>query len=189
MLAALAALALVGCGASEASPASRSAGEQPVPAAGGRHLPTTLQIDAIGVRAPVEQVGVDGNGNMAIPADPHDVGWYAPGAAPGQPGNAVIDGHLDWYGMPQGPFYRLDALRPGDEVDVQASDGTTLVFQVSGPATSVPADARPSGLFSTTGSPSLTLITCGGQWDASKHTYTERRLVNAALTSEATVGS
>ena len=171
------ALMLAGCGASAAAGPT------------DRHVPSTLTIETIGVRATVEQVGVDGNGNMAIPADPHDLGWYAPGSAPGEHGNAVIDGHLDWYGMPQGPFRRLDALEGGDEVDVQAVDGTTFVFHVAGPATAVPANARPSGLFSTSGSPTLTLITCGGQWDASTHSYAERHLVNATLVSERRAGS
>ena len=183
LVAALAALALAGCGGSGASSQAPQAGGQPA-VAGSRHVPSTLKIASLGVSATVEQVGVDGDGNMAIPADPHDVGWYAPGAAPGEHGNAVIDGHLDWYGMPQGPFHRLDALHAGDEIGVKAADGTTFVFQVSGPATAVPATARPSGLFSTTGSPTLTLITCGGQWDASQHSYTERHLVNAKLASE-----
>lgn len=44
-------------------------------------------------------------------------------------------------------------------------DGTTFVFKVSGPATDVPADASPPGLFTKGGSPTLTLITCGGDWD------------------------
>ena len=182
LVATLAALALAGCGGTAASQQAHQAGGQP--AAGGRHVPSTLTIDSIGMSANVEQVGVDHDGNMAIPADPHDVAWYAPGAAPGEHGNAVIDGHLDWYGMPQGPFHRLDALKAGDEIDVKAADGTALVFKVTGPAIAVPANARPSGLFSTSGDPTLTLITCGGQWDASQHSYTERHLVNAKQVSE-----
>lgn len=187
-VAALAALTLAGCGGAAQAP---GAGGQPAASPsqqaatpGDRHVPSTLTIAAIGVSATVEQVGVDQNGNMAIPADPHDVAWYEPGVAPGEAGNAVIDGHLDWYGIPQGPFYRLNQLKAGDEIDVKALDGTTFVFKVSGPATVVPADATPPGLFSRGGSPTLTLITCGGDWDPARQEYTERRLVNATLAAE-----
>lgn len=186
--AALAALTLAGCGG--AAPAPRAGGQpaaspsQQAATPSDRHVPSTLSIDAIGVSATIEQVGVDKDGNMAIPANPHDVAWYEPGVAPGEHGNAVIDGHLDWYGMPQGPFYRLDQLKAGDEIDVNALDGTTFLFKVSGPATTVPADARPPGLFSKGGSPTLTLITCAGDWDPARQAYTERRLVNATLAAE-----
>jgi LPXTG-site transpeptidase (sortase) family protein len=183
LVGALAALALAGCGGSGASPPAQQSGGQQTAGTSDRHVPLTLTIGAIGVSAHVEQVGVDKNGNMAIPADPHNAGWYGPGVAPGEHGNAVIDGHLDWYGMPEGPFHHLDALKAGDQVGVKALDGTTFVFQVAGPATAVSADARPSGLFRKSGSPTLTLITCGGQWDASKRSYSERELVNATLVS------
>ena len=31
-----------------------------------------------------------------VPSKPTDVAWYKPGPAPGEAGDAVIDGHLDW---------------------------------------------------------------------------------------------
>lgn len=66
------------------------------PAPSGRHLPATLLIPDIGVAAPVDPVGVDGRGDMDVPGATGHVGWYEPGPAPGDPGDAVIDGHLDW---------------------------------------------------------------------------------------------
>lgn len=194
LIAVAAALALAGCGASGGAPqqakqqpnqtGGQQQQQQQKAASGTRHVPFTLTIKAIGVSTSVEQVGVDKFGNMAIPADPHNVGWYGPGSAPGQHGNAVIDGHLDWYGMPQGPFYRLNSLKAGDEIDISALDGTSYVFKVAAPASTVPYNSKPSGLFRTTGNPTLTLITCGGDWDASKQTYTQRQLLNATFVSE-----
>lgn len=107
----------------------------------------------------MEQVTVDGDGAMATPQHVTDVGWYALGVAPGQSGDAVIDGHLDWYGVPEAVFYNLNELQPGDEVDVTSQSGLTLRFQVTD-STSVSTTDRPSGLFATTGPPRLTLITC-----------------------------
>lgn len=40
---------------------------------------------------------------------------------PGQPGNAVISGHRTTYGA---PFYDLDLLEPGDEIEVDTAIGT-----------------------------------------------------------------
>ncbi|MBO0705004.1 MAG: class F sortase [Candidatus Dormibacteraeota bacterium] len=190
LIAVAAMFALAACGAN--GTAQKTAQNHPgqpsakpsATASGSRHVPFTLSIKAIGVDTTVEQVGVDRYGNMAIPADPHNVGWYGPGSAPGQHGNAVIDGHLDWYGMPQGPFYRLNALKAGDEIDIGALDGTTFAFKVTAPASTVAYNSKPSGLFRTTGDPTLTLITCGGDWDASRQTYTQRQLLDATFVSE-----
>lgn len=40
---------------------------------------------------------------------------------PGQPGNAVISGHRTTYGA---PFYDLDALEPGDTIEIETAIGT-----------------------------------------------------------------
>jgi hypothetical protein len=61
--------------------------------------PTSLAIPAIGVNAAVEQVGVNAQGNMDVPRNPNNTAWYAPGARPGQQGNAVIAGHVDYAGL------------------------------------------------------------------------------------------
>ena len=143
-------------------------------------VPATLVIPGIGVSAPIEQVTVDAQHNMATPKKPMEVGWYAPGPAPGQNGDAVIDGHLDWYGVPQAVFYNLSKLAPGDEIDVVEANGATVKFQVTD-AITVPYTAHPAGLFATTGPPRLSLITCSGAWDKGKSVYTQRLIVNAKV--------
>lgn len=152
----------------------------PNPARGvGRFAPGTLVIPKISVNAPIEQVTVDSNNDMAPPQKPTDVGWYSPGVSPGEAGDAVIDGHLDWYGMPQAVFYNLNRLAAGDEVDVISQSGVKLRFQVTD-STSVSRTAHPAGLFARTGPARLTLITCEGTWDQSAGQYTQRLLVNAS---------
>jgi sortase A len=157
------------------------------PSPGARHIPATLVIPSIGVQALIEQVGLDQNDNMAIPRKPMEVGWYSPGPAPGEAGDAVIDGHLDWYGMPRAVFYNLDKLKPGDEIDVVAQDGARLRFAVHGLAT-YPYTAHPAGLFDTTGRPQLSLVTCSGAWDAGKSTYNQRLVVDSTLQGTGTGG-
>jgi sortase (surface protein transpeptidase) len=143
-----------------------------------RETPARLVIPSLGVTAKVEQVGVDGQGNMAIPKHWQDVGWYAPGVAPGQPGDAVIDGHLDWWGVPHAVFYYLSALQLGAEIDVLTTTGTIIRFKVTGQQ-SVAYSSHPAGLFAAGGTPRLSLITCTGVWDAGKRQYTQRLIVNA----------
>ncbi|MBO0681591.1 MAG: class F sortase, partial [Candidatus Dormibacteraeota bacterium] len=139
-----------------------------------------LVISKINVNAPVEVVGLDENNNMGVPEKPTDVGLYGPGAQPGQPGDAVIDGHLDWYNMPQAVFYNLSNLAPGDEVDV-LEGSKTLHFKVTD-SENVAYNSHPPGLFATDGAPRLTLITCSGSWDVGRSTYTQRLIVNAEYT-------
>ncbi|HLH68118.1 MAG TPA: class F sortase [Candidatus Dormibacteraeota bacterium] len=150
----------------------------PTAPASVRHLPAQLVIPKIGVRANVEEVGTDGHGDMGVPKDWHDVAWYAPGVVPGQPGDAVMAGHLDWYGGVKAVFWSLAQLQPGDMVRVVTKDGLTLDFQVSD-REKVPYTAHPAGLFATSGPPQLSLITCTGTWDTAKSVYLERLIVNA----------
>src|SRR5215471_3801651 len=141
--------------------------------------PARLSIPVLGVDADVEAVGVDGQGRMGTPSRPEHVGWYRQGAAPGQPGNAVIDGHLDWTSGPA-VFWQLHRLRVGDEAFVSGSDGTRLRFVVDSVST-IAYDANVDGLFVTLGPPSLTLLTCTGAWDRQRATYLQRLVVHLSL--------
>lgn len=131
--------------------------------------PVDLAIPALGVAgAPVRAVGVEPNGDMEIPpAD--EVGWYRFGAAPGQPGSAVLAAHIAYDGV-DGVFRYLDRLRPGDEVVVGVDDGTTARFRVTELAT-YRKEALPDEVFSREGPPRLVLITCGGSFNPSLRSY------------------
>ena len=92
--------------------------------------PRRLRIASIGVDTQIDAVGLTPEGNMDVPADPRHVGWYSYGVKPGRPGDAVIDGHLDWT-TGKAVFWDLHLLQGGDEIDVVAQNGTRLRFQVS----------------------------------------------------------
>lgn len=141
--------------------------------------PVRLAIPAIGVDAAVEQVGLDSQGRMAAPARTDDVGWYNLGTVPGDAGDAVIDGHLDWYTGPA-VFQKLGRLKTGDQITVLHDDGTTVKFIVDA-TTVTPYDASTDALFTRSGPPSLTLITCAGTWDRQRGTYLQRLVVHSAL--------
>lgn len=137
-----------------------------------------LVIPRIGVDAQIQAVGLDGKGAMAAPANLDMVGWFNRGPAPGQPGDAVIDGH---YGVSQPAVFRaLRLLRPGDEVDVVWPDGRITSFQVATKQT-VSAASHPPDVFSRNGPARLSLITCSGAWIESQRTYSDRLIVTATL--------
>jgi hypothetical protein len=82
-----------GAPASGISPApSQYVAQTPRPASA---QPQQIRIPAIGVAATVEPVGLGPDFSMDVPRVVTDVGWYSLGSVPGQPGDAVIDGHLD----------------------------------------------------------------------------------------------
>jgi sortase (surface protein transpeptidase) len=140
-------------------------------------FPDHISIPAINVSAAVEQVGLDSTGSMGVPSKTTDTAWYDDGPTPGQPGDAVIDGHLDWYSGPA-VFWNLGRLKPGEEILLQLSNGQQLGFEVTS-VHAYPLTATVPGLFDVSGPPRLSLITCAGQWDASRHVYLQRLVVTA----------
>jgi LPXTG-site transpeptidase (sortase) family protein len=141
--------------------------------------PNRLVIARISVDAKIERLGLDANRNLASPNDYRDVAWYNLGPAPGQPGNALLNGHVNWW-TGAAVFTRLGELRPGDEVAVLRADGTRLAFRVTA-TTIVPAGARIASLFAPSSVATLTLITCTGAWDPRIQSDTHRLLVSAVL--------
>jgi len=111
------------------------------------------------------------------------VAWYQPGVTPGDAGDALFDGHLDWWTGPA-VFWHLANLRVGDQVDVVHADGSQLVFKVDSTST-YPWNSRPDSLFTTTGPPSISLVTCSGTWDRQRQTYLSRLVVHATLATAA----
>ncbi len=141
--------------------------------------PRRLVIASINVNATVEARGLDASRNMETPSDFHDVAWYKLGPAPGEAGNALINGHVNWW-TGDAVFTRLGRLRRGDEVTVIRGDGIAIHFKVTG-STVVAANARVASLFAPSSSPTLTLITCSGAWNPLTQSDTQRLLVSAAL--------
>ena len=151
--------------------------------------PATLVIPAIGVSAPVTAVGIAKDGSLGVPSDAIHVAWYKYGPKPGEPGAAVIDGHLDTIHAPEAVFYNLDKLAPGDELDVVTAAGQKLVFKVTGTET-LPYDATTSAIFTTTSTvPELNLITCAGDWVKAIKLYNERFVVFSELVSSSAASS
>ncbi|MFP3915343.1 MAG: class F sortase [Actinomycetota bacterium] len=147
--------------------------------------PQRLRIPAIGVDAPVGPYGVDaGTGQMAVPADTTEVGWYRFGPSPGQPGSAVLAAHVDLAGQGPGVFFRLAELEPGDRIEIVTDEGEARVFSVEARATYRKDELPSETVFSREGDPVLTLVTCGGAFDPAASRYDSNVVVYARPVDE-----
>src|SRR5207237_7796785 len=108
-----------------------------------------------------ESRGLDPARNLATPLDFNDVAWFNQGPAPGQPGTALINGHVDWW-TGDAVFTRLAELRAGDPVIVVRADGTRSSFTVTGTRI-LAATARDASRFARAAAPQPTPITCPGR--------------------------
>lgn len=131
--------------------------------------PASLHVAAIGVQEELHPVGLEPNGDMEVP-DFGDAGWYEPGSRPGEPGGAVLVGHVDSVNGPD-VFYRLGELRPGDEVRVRHDDGRLGVWRVTEVDRTPKDDLPQHRLWPDTDEPKLALVTCGGEFDHSTGHY------------------
>ncbi|WP_459643101.1 class F sortase [Kineococcus sp. NUM-3379] len=143
--------------------------------------PVSLSIPAIGVETDLLHLGIAADGTLEVPALEQDdtAGWLASGPVPGEPGPAVLAGHVD---SRRGPavFFRLRELRPGDGVHVRRSDGTVVDFVVDA-VRRVPKDAFPTAeVYGPVPGPALRLLTCGGRFDARSGHYTDNVVVFAS---------
>jgi sortase (surface protein transpeptidase) len=142
--------------------------------------PARIRIPAIGVSAAVVRLGLEPDGTLEVPSDYDDTGWYTGGPAPGETGPAVIAGHIDSHRRPA-VFYRLRELRPGDEITVGQTDGSSVRFTVDAIA-QYPKRAFPTAaVFGPSPDPILRLITCGGSFDRSRRSCRDNVVVTARL--------
>jgi sortase (surface protein transpeptidase) len=141
--------------------------------------PLLVRIPAIGVDAALVEVGTGDDGGMEIPADVATAGWYRWGPRPGEPGSAVIAGHVDSRTQGRGAFFDLRRLSPGDLVEVDYDDGSSTTFEVTGRDVVAKAVVPVDELFSRDGPARLTLVTCGGDFDRASGHYRDNVVVVA----------
>lgn len=164
----------------------------PSPAANGPRVvnnspATRLQIDSLGVNAPIMTLGLDANRVPEVPNYQNTsnaaavVAWYDFSAVPGAGSNAVFAGHVTWDG--RAVFYKLDQMKPGDTVKVGTQDGKTLIYEVYENLLVPPTRVD---LLGPTDTNILTLITCGGEFTTNRNDpfggqYDNRVVVRARL--------
>jgi sortase (surface protein transpeptidase) len=132
----------------------------------------SVTIPSIGARSPeLVPLGLQPAGSIEVPQDFDLAAWFRHGPTPGEPGPAVIVGHVD--SAEDGPavFFRLTELDPGAEVLVERADGRTAVFTVERVAQYRKDEFPTLEVYGNTDRAELRLITCGGTFDSSSGQY------------------
>ena len=153
-----------------------------------------MRVPALGIDAPVGVRLVGGDGQMPNPAGPSDViwydfsGWEGIGGAIGGGGNAVFSGHVDYAArVPyagvdyrgRGVFFSLSLLSPGDVIEVESA-GQTIRYAVSWRQTVDAAETDWGEMLSAdVAVDTITLITCGGEFDFDSRSYVDRVVIRA----------
>ena len=150
----------------------------------------------MGVDAPVGQRFVSG-AVMPNPTGPGDVIWYdlsqwdGLGGVPGGGQNAIFSGHVDYFARVawaepltvfrgRGVFFHLNVLSTGDVIEIEIGNkilkyGVVWRQQVSAKA----EDDWAAMLDSDVTVDSITLVTCGGEFNLNKRTYYDRIVIRA----------
>ncbi|HTE84792.1 MAG TPA: class F sortase [Dehalococcoidia bacterium] len=138
-----------------------------------------LVVPALKINAPWGELGFMADGvTMASPVGPQDLGWYNFTDEPGGSSNAVFSGHVDWYTGAAAIFRGVSSLKEGDEIDVSREDGRLRTYHVT--AVSKPnQNADATDIIADTDMPTVTLITCVGDWNPVTHEYSNRLVVVA----------
>ena len=146
--------------------------------------PVSLTIPLIGVQTQLMTLGLAADGTMQVPplSSASVAGWFTGSPRPGAVGSAIIVGHIDSEGAPA-VFYRLDELRPGDDVYVKRADGTTAKFRVTSRQTYLKDHFPTQTVYGPTPDAELRLITCGGAFDYATDHYLSNTVVYATEVS------
>jgi sortase (surface protein transpeptidase) len=165
-------------GAASSLPAQPASGRSHRAASRRAAIPVRLEIPAIGVRAPLVRLGLDREGALEVPSDFAAAGWWSGGSRPGEPGPAVIAGHVDSYTGPA-VFFRLGELRRGDVVTVLRADGSRVRFAVERSERHPKSRFPTARVYGPTRRGALRLITCSGAFDRAAGHYADNTVVFA----------
>ncbi len=134
--------------------------------------PVNLSVPDIGLSQELLGLGISADGTLEVPEDYDAVGWYADGFAPGDPGPAIMVGHVD---STEGPavFYEVSRLVPGARIEVARADGSVVTFVVDRVQSYPKSEFPTEEVYGSTGVPELRLITCGGEFDYEARSYTK----------------
>jgi Sortase domain len=165
----------------ENSPLAKQLGPQfsvTVEAPKAKIEPVGLSIAKIGLKAKeVRSVGLESDGQLEIPNE-KEIGWYRYGQAPGEIGSTVLAAHVSWNGS-LGPFAELATVEPGDRINVQLSDGGTRTYEAVERNQYNKGELPAERIWTRTGSETLVLITCGGEFNPAIKRYYDNIVIYA----------
>lgn len=141
-------------------------------------VPVKLDIPKIGVHTKLLSLGLASDGTADVPTleQAQLASWYNLGPTPGQPGPAVLLGHVDTKSGPA-VFYSIGALVKGDIIEVTRQDGKTAVFAVDKTERYPKVQFPTNAVFGDLNYSGIRLITCGGDFDSSTGHYVDNVIV------------
>ncbi len=167
----------------DAGTVNQTPAAEPTPEKKRYGYPVKLKIPKIGVDAKIQYVGLTDSGDLDVPSNYTDVGWYKLGVRPGNPGSAVMDGHLSGRGGLSAVFLNLEKLKKDDKVTVIDNKGETIVFSVT-KTKKYSYDERPDEVFKSQSGTNLNLITCAGDWSAAQRNFSKRTVVFTTIVNQ-----
>jgi hypothetical protein len=170
--------------------------DSPLPIAANPSTPVQITVEKAGIDADIEVQEIV-NGVMQNPSGPWVVAWYRQTATLGEQGNVVLAGHVDFWNVGPSVFFNLRDLVPGDVITLIGEDGREYDYAMEWNETFDLQALTSGGLQDVVGptdAPSVTLITCGGEFDYVNGEYLSRAVVRGTLipspgTPESTPGS
>ena len=161
--------------------------DAPVP---DRPVPVALRVNSIDIDAPIVATGVNPRtGQMAVPRNVRDVAWYEHGSRPGESGSSVLAAHVDLASQGPGVFFNLRDVSQKDLIEIEFSDGSVSLFRVEARTVYQKDELPLDKIFARSGSPVLTLITCGGGFSESSSSYDSNVVVYAVPIPDRDIGS
>lgn len=148
-------------------------------------VPVVISIPDAIVEAPVE-VGQVIDGIPQNPTGPWVITWYSNVSSPGLDTNVVMSGHVDYWDTGPAVLWNLPSTPAGSLVYVTMAEGETFTYAIESSVLYSLAELTPEilqspAIFGDTGTEALTLITCGGEFDAVAQAYLQRWVVRAYL--------
>ncbi|WP_269936578.1 class F sortase [Arthrobacter sp. HY1533] len=149
-----------------------------------KSAPISLAIPDIGLTTDLMSLGRDAQGEAEVPPGEagSPAGWYKYSPTPGELGPSVILGHVNTTTTPDGVFFRLHELRPGEQFSVARADGTVAVFAVDRSEVFKKDQFPTLAVYGNTQRAEIRLITCGG-YEPSTGEFTENTVVYGHLLS------
>jgi LPXTG-site transpeptidase (sortase) family protein len=156
----------------------------------------TFVISKFGIEAPLTYRKVPPSGVMPNPDGPDDVAYYDfsdfpnLGGAPGIGGNSIFAGHVDSGSKPcdngtvpppcEAVLWDLNLLEIGDIIEIHAN-GDVFKYEVTSnqPVSASLNDGTWDQIVSSTEEETLTIITCGGDFNRETREYNNRQVVTA----------
>lgn len=140
-------------------------------------MPKRIILKSVGREGYIQTLGIDQNGDIAVPNNVLMAGWYINSKRPGEQGLSIITGHRDGI-LKKGIFRELGKLKKNDKVEIEYGDSSMRSFKV--------VDVKQTSIKDTYDlmyekresiEKQLNLVTCGGTYSKESQTYNERIVV------------